>query len=114
MNIDASKVEALMLAKFAKVMFSQVFVCPRGGGLCPGRVSVQRGGVSVQVVSVQRGISVQRGSLSRGDLCPGGLCPGGLCPGGSLLGVTVRGPPYGKEHHWNEFLFLVKSKRISN
>ena len=43
------------LTKFEKVMFSQVFVCPKG-------VSVHRGvsvpGVSVQAVSVQ-GVSVQ-------------------------------------------------------
>ena len=53
--------------KFAKVMFSQVSVCPQGSlSLCPG------------------------GSPSQGDLHPGGvsvrggLCPGGLCLGGSL------------------------------
>ena len=60
--------------KFAKVMFSQVFVCTRGGSLedlCPG------------------------------GLClGGGICPGGLCPG---WGVSVQGgslsrrPPYSNE-----------------
>ena len=44
--------------KFAEVMSSQVSVCPRGsqslsGGLCPG-------------ISVQRGVSLSRGSLSWG------------------------------------------------
>ena len=68
--------------KFAKVMFSQVFVCPQEG------VSVQ--GVPVQGVSVQ-GVPVQ------GGLCPGGSLSrevsvqGGLCPGGSLSKRT----PYG-------------------
>ena len=43
--------------------------------------------------SVQRGVSVKRGSLPR-DLCPGGplfrsLCPAGLCPGGSLSGGSL-------------------------
>ena len=48
--------------KFAKVMFSQVSVCPQGGNLdlCPGGVSVQEG--------------LRPGG--RGDLCPGGLCQG--------------------------------------
>ena len=47
--------------KFAKAMFSQVFVCPHGG------------------------------SLSRGVFVFGALCQGGLCPGGSLSrGVSVR------------------------
>ena len=63
--------------KFAKVMFSQVPVCPQGG-LCPQGVSVQGSvsrGVSVQGVSVQ-GFSVQEG------LCPGeSLSREGLCPG---------------------------------
>ena len=49
--------------KFAKVMFSQVSVCPQGGlglrpgGLCPGG-------------------SLSEGSLSWGSLLGGGLCPG--------------------------------------
>ena len=62
--------------KFAKVMFSQVFVCPQGGlSLCPGG-SLSRGslfkGVSVQGVSVQWCLS------------------GGLWGGGSIWGVSVR------------------------
>ena len=72
--------------KFAKVMFSQVSVCPQGvsvsvqGGLSPGGVSVHWSlsrGISVQVVSVQ-GVSVQ-GVFVQGDLCPGGLSRGSLC-----------------------------------
>ena len=74
--------------EFAKVMFSQVFVCPQQG-LCPGG-SLSRG-------SLSRG----RRSLSR-DLCPGGsiqgvsvqgegLCPGGLCPGALSRGISVQG-----------------------
>ena len=55
--------------KFAKVMFSQVFVCPQGG------------------VSVQGGVFVQ------GGLSPGGSLSGrGLCPGG---GLCQGDPPYG-------------------
>ena len=54
----------------AKVMFSQVSVCPQGGSLSRG-VSV-RGEVSVQ----------------------GGLCFRGVCPGGSLSGgLCHRDPP---------------------
>ena len=82
--------------KFAKVMFSQVFVCQRWGGsrsrgfcpsvrggFCPGGF-LSRGYPSKE--SLYRGVSVQEG------LCPGGLCPGGLCPGGSLSrGVSVWG-----------------------
>ena len=52
--------------KFAKVMFSQVSVCPQGG-LCPG------GGVPVQGgLCLGRSLSgrpLSGGSLSRGDLC---------------------------------------------
>ena len=82
--------------KFAKVMFSQVPVCPReGGGLCPQGVSVHRrslstGGLCLQGVSVQgsvsRGVSVQGVSV-QGFSVQEGLCPGeslsreGLCPG---------------------------------
>ena len=45
---------------FAKVMFSQVFVSPRGVGLCIGE------------------------GLCLVDLCPGCPCVGGFCPGRSL------------------------------
>ena len=72
--------------KFAKVMFSQVFVCRQGRGSLSGEgVSVQRslsGGSLSRGVSV-RGVSVQ-GVLCLGGLCPGGSLSGGLCPGGSL------------------------------
>ena len=64
----------LLQTKFAKVMFSQVFVCPQGG-LCPG-------------------------ILCPGGLFPGvGLCPGGSVPrwslsrGVSVWGVSVRETP---------------------
>ena len=53
--------------KFAKVMFSQMSVCPQGG-LCPGEVSVQ-GGLCWERV----------------------LCLGGLCPRGVSGWVFVRG-----------------------
>ena len=86
--------------KFAKVMFSQVFVCPKGGGvsvvsvqggLCPGR---SLSGVFFGGVSVQGDLCLGRGSLSMGIYvqaggvsAQGGLCSGGgLCPGGSLSG----------------------------
>ena len=76
MQIRFSKYIYRPQTKFARVMFSQVFVCPRGAG--GGSRSLSRGslswGISIQV-SVQ-GVSVL------GDLNPG-LCPGGLCPGGS-------------------------------
>ena len=111
--------------KFAKVMFSQVLVCPRGGGvfvqggLCPGGCLYRGSLVSFQGVSVQGnvfvqgclcpgGVSVQRG-VCLGGFCPGEvsvqgcLCPGGLCPEGSLSrgvsvqgGFSVRETPYNK------------------
>ena len=55
--------------KFTKVMFSQVSVCPQGGGLslCPGG-SLSRG-VSVQGVSVQGGLFMSCHVMScHGDL----------------------------------------------
>ena len=63
--------------KFAKVMFSQVSVCPGTGlGLCIG-------------------------GLYPWGLCPGGLCPGGLCPGGSLSGWSLsRGSLSGGYLSW--------------
>ena len=104
--------------KFVKRMFSQVFVCPEGGGisveggglcaggLCPGglsRWSLSSGrglhpgaGVSVKG-GLSRGVSVQGGLCTEG-LCPGGLSgglyPGGLCPGEGSLSrgeVSVQG-----------------------
>ena len=66
--------------KFAKVMFSQVFVCPQG-------VSIQGRG------SLSRECLCQGSSLSGGSLFDGRLCPGGFCPEGSLSrGVSVRRP----------------------
>ena len=72
--------------KFAKVMFSQVSVCPQGGGLslCLGSLRPRWRGLCPE------------------DLCPGGsllgggsvqrvLCPGGLCPGGSVQEGLCRG-----------------------
>ena len=90
--------------KFAKVMLSQVLVCPQGisfqEDLCLG-VSVQGG---LHPADLCLGVSVHRGSLSTGGLCPlgvsvGGLCPGGLCwgslsTGGLCLGVSVQGDLY--------------------
>ena len=99
--------------KFAKVMFSQVSVCPQGvsvsvqgglspgGGLCP---LVSRG-ISVQVVSVQ-GVSVQ------GDLCPGGSVQGvSVCTTHSLPYGGVSETPHKVmsvwyTSYWNAFLFV--------
>ena len=68
-------------------MFSEAFVCPQRGRLCPGG-SLSRMG----------------GSLSRmgGGLCPGGgrslsRWVGGLCPGGGSLsrgGLSRSTPPF--------------------
>ena len=70
----------------------------------PSRVFVQW--VSVQGVCVQRGISVQKGSLSRGggislrgsvkgDVCLGSLCPGGLCREPPGIRKTCGTHPFG-------------------
>ena len=58
--------------KFAKVMFSQVSVCPQWRCLCPRGVSGLCPGGS-------------------GGLSPGVSVQGGFCPGGSLQGVSVQG-----------------------
>ena len=99
--------------KFAKVMFSQVFVCPQGG-LCPGG--------SLSMESLSRG-SLSRESLSRG-LCLGGggsvsrgvsvLVQGSLSRGSVSRRVSVRETscmvtsgqyaPY-----WNAFLLHISS-----
>ena len=74
-------------------------VCPRGGGVCPGRVPAQeevstQGGVHPRGClaggclaggCVSRGVclggvSAQGRCLSRGSVCLGGVCPGGDLP----------------------------------
>ena len=81
--------------KFAKVMFSQVSVCPQGGlDLCPGG-------------------SRSGGSLSRGGLYAGGsVCRGVSGQGRSLSGgsLVMETPPRtvtsGRyASYWNAFLF---------
>ena len=77
--------------KFAKVMFSRMFVCPQGvGGPVQGG-SLFRGFLSRG--SLPRGVSVQGGlcpggSLSRGSLSMGGLCPWGVSVVRSRAGGT--------------------------
>ena len=68
--------------KFAKIMFSQVFVCPREGCLCPGGSLSRRG--LCPGTSLSKRVSVQRG------LCLGGLCLGGRSLG-SVQGVYIQG-----------------------
>ena len=55
--------------KFAKVMLSQVSVCPQGGSVSRVGISVQGEGGSVSGGSVTRGVSVQGGLCSGGGLC---------------------------------------------
>ena len=68
--------------KFAKVMFSQVSVCPQVGSQ-----------------SLSKGVSIWGVCLGGGGLCPGGLCLGCLCLGvslsrrGSVHRVSVRETP---------------------
>ena len=93
-------VVSFIFTKFAKLMFSQVFVCPQGGGslskgdLCPGEGDLCPGEWGLcpgEGGSLSKGGSLSRGggSLSKGGLCPGegGICPGegGLCPGEGVL-----------------------------
>ena len=86
--------------KFAQVMFSQVFVCPEGSGLCRGVGFLSEGSlsrdVSVPGGSLSRGVFVQ-GSLSRGVSVWGPtcvyFCRGSLssCPEvSSVQGVSVQ------------------------
>ena len=59
----------------------------RKGGLCPGSLCL---GVPVLLVSVQKGVPVQKGSLSgRGSLSRGVSVKGGLCPRESLSRVSL-------------------------
>ena len=66
---------------YGKVMFSEAFVCPRGG-------------------SLSWGVYVQRESLCPGGPCLGGLCLRGLCLGGVGVRVPVTethfSPRYGE------------------
>ena len=68
----------------AKVMFSQVFICPQGG-------SLSRWGLCLVGASVQGGFCPEGSSVQGGwvFLCPGGSLSGGLCPGVSVRGVSV-------------------------
>ena len=67
------------------------------GGLCPG--GLYPGMVSVQGVSVQRGVGISvegealcpRRSLSRGSISGGSLSKGGLCPRRSLSRGSISG-----------------------
>ena len=92
--------------KFAKVMFTQVSVCPRGGGSRSlSRRGQLRPGVCVQAVLCPGGsrsneVSVQGGLCRGGGGCVQGvLCLGGLCPGGSLSRILTNRPrpPYSNE-----------------
>ena len=62
--------------KFAKVMFSQVPVCPLGGDLCPG--GVDRGGLCPNEGSLSKGEALFRGGVS----VPVRLRAGGTHPTG--------------------------------
>ena len=81
------------LTKFAKVMFSQAFVCPQGGGdLHPGGWGLHLLGVCIQGEgSASRGrgsASWVRGSASKGGVCIQGA--GGSASGGGQ-GSMYRG-----------------------
>ena len=74
--------------KFAKVMFSQVFVCL--GSFCPGG-SLYRG-FSVQGCLCSGVFLSGEGLYPGGSLSGDGLCPGGVSVRGSLSrGVSVQG-----------------------
>ena len=88
--------------KFAKVMFSQVSICPLGGGGGRGSQSLSKEG------------SPSRGSLSTGSLCPWGVSVHrGLCLGGSLSrwvsaqGVPVQGSLSGRLPYGNVRAVLI-------
>ena len=87
--------------KFAKVMFSQVSVCPQGGvsvsvqGFSVPGGYMSKGGLCSGLYpgrSLTRGISVQGGLCPRGSLSKGVSVQGSLCPRGSLSkGFSVQG-----------------------
>ena len=100
--------------KFAKVMFSQVFVYPRGGGGALSRGSLSRKGLC------SGGVSVQDGSLFRGQFLSrrrvsvkGGSAQRGLCPKGSpSRGFPSMGTPCMVKNrwyasYWSVFLFFL-------
>ena len=81
--------------------------------------SLSRESLSRWGVSVQKGVSVQRVSMSRGCLCPGGSMSRGLSPGGLNLGglcpdgFSVRKtPPYGKEWAVRILLECILVRRL--
>ena len=86
--------------KFVKVMFSQVSVCPQGGGLglCLGSPSLGgRGGLCPGDLC-SGGSLLRWGSLSRGIFVLRGLSGGFSVKGGSLSeGSLSRGSLYGNE-----------------
>ena len=80
-------------AKFAKVMFLHVSVCPRGGLLwgvpAPGEVGLLPGGRGVPPLEgclLPGGCLLGGGSAPRGVPAPGGSAPGGVCSGGGGCG----------------------------
>ena len=103
--------------KFAKVMFSQVFVCPQGrglhlGGLHPGGGSASRRGVCIQEGGLhpgggstyRRGVCIQEGVyIQEGGLHPGGFgqtpLPIRYC------GIRSTGGWY--TSYWNAFLLTT-------
>ena len=79
---------------FAKVMFSQVSVCPQGW-------SLSRGWSLLRGVSIQRGLcpwgSLPMGVSAHGGFCRGGSLSSGFCLGGSLSsGFCLGGSLYGE------------------
>ena len=74
---------------FAKVMFSQVFVCPQVGG------PLSRWGSLSRRWSLSRGCLCPGESLSRGVSVQGVSVQGHLCSGGSLSrgSLSERPPP---------------------
>ena len=103
--------------KFAKVMFSQVFVCPQGRVFVSVQVGLHPGGVSVQEGfclggSLSRGSLFSKGSLSTGLSVQGVSVQVDTCPG-----VFVRETPHmvtsgWYTSYWNALLYDIITLKI--
>ena len=93
----------------------QVFVCPRGGGVCMMSLPIWLPGPMFLLEGLSSWSHVRSsGGLCLGGLCLGGLCPGGLCPRGGLCRETPTRNQKSRRYasYWNAFLFTLMLERL--